>query len=173
MFLLQTSFRMKLEVTEREPTGAMKTKKKPGEKAQAFSSGLFLLFSPDAKHPAGGVPPPSPWAAVPQPTRKVTMFLLQRGFCVARSAGTQFAKMQSSFAKGFLRGGSAAANSQSFNHPLRKCVCVFFCFTGKLFFDMNCLFRKKGAGMISLLVLPVQHKESGTLSGYRLIFLGN
>ncbi len=73
---------------------------------------------------------------------------------VARSAGTQFAKMQSSFAKGFLRGGSAAASLQSY-HPyqrrgfcvggcvtpnsqkhirsLQKHVCAFLCFTGKLF----------------------------------------
>ncbi|MBR3905288.1 MAG: hypothetical protein IKJ51_06225, partial [Clostridia bacterium] len=42
----------------------------------------FFSFSPDAQHPVGGVSHRQP---------------------VARSAGTQFAKMQSSFAKGFLR----------------------------------------------------------------------
>ena len=57
--IVQTSFRMKLQVTEREPTGAMKTKKKPAEKACAFSPGLFLSFSPDALHPAGGGTPPA------------------------------------------------------------------------------------------------------------------
>ena len=40
--------------TTGRPTGVMKTKKKPGEKAR-FLLRPFLLFSPDAKHPVGGV----------------------------------------------------------------------------------------------------------------------
>ena len=124
----------------REPTGAMKTKKRAAERMYSLTAS-FLSFSPDAQHPVGGVPPPSPWAAVPQPTRKVTMFLLQRGFCVARSTGTQFAKMQSSFAKGFLRVAVA--------HPIRKntfvlcksmCAC-YFVSPGHCSCVENCYFR--------------------------------
>ena len=64
--------------TEREPTGVMKTMKKVGGKA-SFPIRPFFMFSPDAKHPAGGVSHRQP---------------------VARSAGTQFAKFQSFFCKG-------------------------------------------------------------------------
>ncbi|MBQ4640749.1 MAG: hypothetical protein IJB69_09585, partial [Clostridia bacterium] len=61
-----------------------------------FPPAIFS-FSPDAKHPAGGVPPPSPW--------------VWRG-------RLQLAILQSSFANRFLRGGSAAANSQWNNRHL-------------------------------------------------------
>ena len=77
---------------------ALRKRRKSRWRKLAFSPGLFLSFSPDAQHPVGGVPPPSPWAAVPHPTRKVTIFLLQRGFCVC-SAGIQLAKLQSFFCK--------------------------------------------------------------------------
>ncbi|MBR6808856.1 MAG: hypothetical protein IKM64_01140, partial [Clostridia bacterium] len=37
------------------------------------------------------------------------------------------------FAKGFLRGTSGAPNSQKYNLPLRMCVYVMLCSTGKWF----------------------------------------
>ncbi|MBR3904680.1 MAG: hypothetical protein IKJ51_03095 [Clostridia bacterium] len=41
-----------------------------------FSQPLIFSFSPDAKHPVGGILPPCPWwrAPVAHPTRKVTIF---------------------------------------------------------------------------------------------------
>ena len=52
---------------------------------------------------------------------------------VARSAGTQFAKMQSSFAKRFLRVAVAHPTRKVSIVHLRKFVCVMLHFTGKLF----------------------------------------
>ncbi|MBR3906373.1 MAG: hypothetical protein IKJ51_11770, partial [Clostridia bacterium] len=80
------------------PTGAMKTIKTA--EGKFIFPPLIFSFSPDAfsirpaafRRPARG-------AAVPHPTRKVSIVLLQRGFCVARSAGTQFAKTHSFSAK--------------------------------------------------------------------------
>ncbi|MBQ4640627.1 MAG: hypothetical protein IJB69_08960 [Clostridia bacterium] len=79
----------------------MKTKKRAAERMHSLTAS-FLSFSPDAKHPVGGVSHRQP---------------------VARSAGIQLAKIQSFSAKGFLRGGCAAANSQSFNRSFAK-ICV-------------------------------------------------
>ena len=88
--------------SEREPTGVMKMQKKAGQESE-LSCRFFLIF-------------PGCFCI-----RLAVFYTAQP---VARSAGTQFAKMQSSFAKGFLRGGSAAANSQSFNRSFAKiCVC--------------------------------------------------
>ena len=57
----------------REPTGSMKTKKRAAERMHSLTAS-FLSFSPDAKHPVGGVSHRQP---------------------VARSAGIQLAKFQS------------------------------------------------------------------------------
>ena len=61
----------------------MKTKK---ERLREFilSPLLFYRFHRMPKHPAGGGTPPSPWAAVPQPIRYVSIFLLapaENGLC--------------------------------------------------------------------------------------------
>ncbi len=53
-----SSFRTKLWETEREPTGAMKTKKRADERMHSLTAS-FLSFSPDAKHPVGGETPPA------------------------------------------------------------------------------------------------------------------
>ena len=83
----------------------MKTKKKPGEKARAFSSGLFLLFSPDAQHPVGGAShrPARGRAPVAHPARKETIFL-----CKGVSAWPAV----------------RAPNSQKCNLPLQREFCV-------------------------------------------------
>ena len=52
--IVQTSFRMIIWGTEKEPTGAMKTKKRAAERMHSLTAS-FLSFSPDAKHPVGGV----------------------------------------------------------------------------------------------------------------------
>ena len=50
----QMFFRMLIGETEREPTGAMKTKKRAVERMHSLTAS-FLSFSPDAQHPVGGV----------------------------------------------------------------------------------------------------------------------
>ncbi len=101
----QTSFRMWLGETEREPTGAMKTMKKGWQGKRAFPP-AFFLFSPDAKHPVGGVSHRQPVGG--------------------RQWRIQLAKRPSLSAKGFLRVAVA--------HPIRKntfvlcksmCACYF------------------------------------------------
>ncbi|MBQ6950019.1 MAG: hypothetical protein IJN44_00800, partial [Clostridia bacterium] len=74
----QNYFRMLVKETKRNSTtGTMKTKKMPVGKA-CFPTGYFLLFSPDALHPVGGVPPPARGAAVPQPIRNDAIFFCKR-----------------------------------------------------------------------------------------------
>ncbi|MBR3904179.1 MAG: hypothetical protein IKJ51_00515, partial [Clostridia bacterium] len=72
----------------------------------------FFLFSPDAQHPAGGVPPPSPWPAVRAPNSQSYILLSSNGF---------------------LRGAVPQPTRKGSIVFLQKCVCVFLCFTGKLF----------------------------------------
>ena len=73
--------------TEREPAGAMKTMKKGWQGKRAFPP-AFFLFSPDAKHPDGGVPPPSPWVAVPRLSRINATFIYESMCaCYAVSSG--------------------------------------------------------------------------------------
>ena len=74
----QGCFRMMGEETKNSTTGTMKTKK---ERVREFSHRFFLSFSPDAIHPVGGILPPA----------RVCQWHFQ------------FAKLQSFFAKGFLR----------------------------------------------------------------------
>ena len=123
--LLHSSFRMLLGRTGREPTGAMKTKKRAAERMHSLTAS-FLSFSPDAKHPAVGVSH--------RPTR---------GWL----CHTQFAKMQSSFAKGFLRGPQCGhpIRKVSIVH-LRKIVCVVLCFTGELYERYSLLHPELGPG---------------------------
>ena len=89
----------------------MKTKKERLREC-IFSHRFFFIVFPGCVASGG-------WCSTAQP--------------VARSAGTQFAKMQSSFAKGILRGGSAAPNSQKHHFSLGKSVCVVLRNTGTLF----------------------------------------
>ncbi|MBQ6950221.1 MAG: hypothetical protein IJN44_01850 [Clostridia bacterium] len=79
----------------------MKTIKKMDGRESKLSSPPFLLFSPDALHPVGGILPPARGAvAVPHPDRKISDVLLPMCFCVIRCR-IQLAKLQSSFAKSF------------------------------------------------------------------------
>ncbi|MBR6810378.1 MAG: hypothetical protein IKM64_08860, partial [Clostridia bacterium] len=66
-------------------------------------------------------------------------------------------------------GGCATPNSQSFNHSLRKCVCVFLCSIGTMFARYILQYPVLGAGMTSLLGvegakplhgLPTYHRET-------------
>ena len=103
----QTSFRMKLWETEREPTGAMKTKKKPEEKA-CFLSRLISFVFPGCT--ASG------WrCSTAQPV----------GGCATPNSQS-FIR---SFAKGFLRVAVRASNSQKFNLSLQRGFCVRQCHT--------------------------------------------
>ena len=52
---------------------------------------------------------------------------------VGSSAAANSQSHNNPFAKGFLRGGCAAANSQKHIRSLQKYVCMLLCFTGKLF----------------------------------------
>ncbi len=64
-----------------------------GGSSLAFSPGLFLSFSPDAQHPVGGVPPPSPWPAVRASNSQTHNLPLRRHVCVLLcSTGTLPAK---------------------------------------------------------------------------------
>ncbi|MBR3905120.1 MAG: hypothetical protein IKJ51_05360, partial [Clostridia bacterium] len=90
---------------------AMKTKKRAAERMHSLTAS-FLSFSPDAKHPAGGVSHRQP---------------------VARSAGIQLAKTQSFFAKRFLRDGSAGNQFAKFQLLICEKACVLLRSTGTLF----------------------------------------
>ncbi|MBR6810342.1 MAG: hypothetical protein IKM64_08680, partial [Clostridia bacterium] len=73
-----------------------------------FPAGFFS-FSPDAQHPVGGVSHRQPVGG--------------------RQCRSQLAKKQSTSAKGFLRGGSAAASLQSYHPYQRRGFCVGGCVT--------------------------------------------
>ena len=140
---LPSSFRMKLKDPKREPTGAMKTKKKPVEKACFLSRLISFVFPGCTASGRRCFTPPSPWAgasgasssqrnnlplqrgfcvaAVPHPTRKVSIAFFQRGFCVA------------------------AVPHPTRKHSIILCerVCACYAFSpGICLFDANCNFRK-------------------------------
>ena len=113
-----SSFRTKLWDPKREPTGAMKMQKKAGQES-TLSCRFFLIF-PGCK--ASGrrcfTPPARGWLCHTQFAKSQLAFC--KGVSAWRQWRIQLAKIQSSSAKGFLRGGSAAANSQSHNVPFAK-----------------------------------------------------
>ena len=125
--LLHSSFRMLLGRTGREPTGAMKTKKRAAERMHSLTAS-FLSFSPDAKHPVGGVPPPA------------------RG----RQCRSQLAKSQCSFCKGVSACSCGAPNSQKHIRSLQKYVCMLLCFTGTLFARYTLQYPVPGQGAMPL-----------------------
>ncbi len=101
--LFQTSFRMFLGETKREPTGAMKTKKRADERIYSLTAS-FLPFSPDAQasgwrcstaQPVGRV-------AVPLPIRNAIIVACNR-VSAWRQCRSQFAKKRSSSAKECVR----------------------------------------------------------------------
>ena len=95
--IVHTSFRMKLQVTEREPTGAMKMKKKAGQES-LLSCRFFLIF-PGCKS-----------------IRRLVFHTAQP--VARRQCRSQFAKSQCSFCKGVSAWPAVrAANSQSYNRP--------------------------------------------------------
>lgn len=75
--------------TEREPTGAMKTKKIADGKI--FSSAIFL-FSGMPLHPAGGALPPSPWSGRAAADLQDCSFIRRRLLMLYISGGKWFAK---------------------------------------------------------------------------------
>ena len=125
---LHSSFRMLLEETEREPTGVMKTMKKGWQGKQTFPP-AFFSFSPDAQHPAGGVPPPSPWPAVRAPNSQKYNLPLRMCVCVAPVVLP--IRKDTIFI--------CESMSACYAVPPENCLC-----------DMNCCFRKKGPGAMPL-----------------------
>ena len=120
----QSIFRMLIEETKTEPTGAMKTKKRAAERMHSLTAS-FLSFSPDAKHPVGGVPHRQP---------------------VGSSAAANSQSHNVPFAKGFLR--------VAVPHPIRKntfVLCKNMCAwcsasPGNCMKDTVCCIRKRVQG---------------------------
>ena len=121
---LPSSFRMKLKDPKREPTGAMKTKKKPVEKACFLSRLISFVFPGCTASGWRCFTPPSPWAAVPQPARKETIYLC-KGVSAWRLCRTLLAKFQLPFFKGasaWRLCRTLLANTQS--SSAKECVRV-------------------------------------------------
>ena len=80
-FYLTGFFRTKVEKTKNSTTGTMKTEK--GVDGNKFPPAPFFLFSPDALHPVGGVPPPARGAGARGSSNSQSFnLLLPREFCV-------------------------------------------------------------------------------------------
>ena len=126
--LFQTSFRMLLEETEREPTGAMKTKKRAAERMHSLTAS-FCRFPRMHSIRSAVFHTAQPVGGSAAASSQRNNLPLQRGFCVAPVA-----------------------------HPIcketiflckRMCAC-YFAAPGNCLFDMNCSFRKKGQGAMPL-----------------------